>query len=377
MKPLSLATPAVAFLMATPLCGQFAPGNLAVLRVGSGSGVLSASAAPVYIDQYSMAGTLQAPSYSLAIPAAGGNAFTISGTAATEGMLSRSSDGLYLSFAGYYATPGSSVILVSAGAVNRGAALVDGTGEVSFPVRLNQAFSGGSVRSAVTSDGVQFWLTGAGTGTSGGVWYADGDSALDVYDGINNLRSGNIIDGDLYISTGVSTVRGIHAFDGLPTTAGSVAQQVILALSGAAATDFSLSPNGGVMYISEDFLSSARGVQRWQLNGDTWELAYTLGTGAANVGTASLVVDWEGSVPVIYATTSETSANRLIRIEDNGPASAPITLATAPANTLFRGVDFSPIPEPGTGGLLVLGAAGLWLGARRRVRAGGREAGER
>ena len=64
----------------------------------------------------------------------------------------------------------------------------------------------------------------------------------------------------------------------------------------------------------------------------------------------SLVVDFSGANPVIYATTAETTtgtpavpvSNRLVKIIDTGAASTATLLATSPANTSFRGVALAP-----------------------------------
>jgi hypothetical protein len=72
-------------------------------------------------------------------------------------------------------------------------------------------------------------------------------------------------------------------------------------------------------------------------------------------GFRALTADWStpGS-PVLYATTTATSGNRLYKIpmtlnEGTGTASlgTPVLLATAPTNTAFRGVGFAP-SNPGT-----------------------------
>jgi hypothetical protein len=65
-------------------------------------------------------------------------------------------------------------------------------------------------------------------------------------------------------------------------------------------------------------------------------------SGITNVGARGVAVDFSGAQPVIYATTAETSANRLVSITDTGAASAVTTLATSGVNQLFRGVAFTP-----------------------------------
>jgi autotransporter-associated beta strand protein len=63
-----------------------------------------------------------------------------------------------------------------------------------------------------------------------------------------------------------------------------------------------------------------------------------------------LTVDWSNpNAPVIYATSAEASANRLVRIVDTGATSIPATLASAGTNAVFRGVDFALLPAVWTG----------------------------
>jgi hypothetical protein len=91
---------------------------------------------------------------------------------------------------------------------------------------------------------------------------------------------------------------------------------------------------------------------------DSTHFTYTLpssGLASGSGGTATstdgglrgLVADFSGSSPVLYATTSATTGNRLVKITgatlDGSTASfSYTTLATAPANTAFRGVALSP-----------------------------------
>ena len=99
-------------------------------------------------------------------------------------------------------------------------------------------------------------------------------------------------------------------------------------------------------------------------------LVYTLAVGGT-VGARGLAVDFEwsgGNTPYIFATTAEGSADRLIVIADTGSGSLSTTLATAPANEIFRGLEFTPyqVPEPSSVALIGLGAAALLF--RRKVK---------
>ncbi len=360
MKALRLCLVTVLTGATSALHAQFSPDNLVVLRVGDGSAALSSAAQAIFLDQYAPVGSGQTPTYTLAIPSTGPDALTLSGTATSEGALSLSGNGLYLSFAGYNANAGTASIAGTASAtVNRGAGLVTYDGQYTLAARTDQGFSGNNVRGAVTVDGSSFWMSGTGGSGSGGVWYVVGDSDTQVYNTIGNLRVPNIFGGNLYFSTGSgSDTRGVHFFAGLPTAGGATATQLLATGGSSSPYDFALSPSGTVLYVADD---NTEGIQRWEFNGSAWSLAYTLGTGVAGVGARGLTVDWSGTVPVLFAITEETTANRLIRIEDTGASAVAETLATAGANTVFRGVDFTPVPEPGALSLLLLGGAVLLL----------------
>jgi hypothetical protein len=104
--------------------------------------------------------------------------------------------------------------------------------------------------------------------------------------------------------------------------------------------DFAIDSPGNVAYVADD--SKAGGVQHWQYSNGTWMYVYTLSSGVSGVGARSLTVNFNGAQPVIYAITAETVSNRLVAITDGGPDSPALTLATSPANEIFRAVKFSP-----------------------------------
>ena len=152
--------------------GTFTPGNIVIVRVGTGSTTLSNASTAVFLDEYTVTGTLV---QSIALPAARStlnHALTLSGSAATEGELSLSPNGLYLTMAGFDTVPGYAG--VSSGVTNRTIARISASGTVNTTTGFiaGSAFVAGNFRSAVTNDGNEFWAAGSG-GATEAVKFAD------------------------------------------------------------------------------------------------------------------------------------------------------------------------------------------------------------
>jgi hypothetical protein len=88
-------------------------------------------------------------------------------------------------------------------------------------------------------------------------------------------------------------------------------------------------------------------------------------------GLRALVADFSGANPVLYATTTGSTSNRLVKLADSGDLSGnggtftPTTLATAPTNEAFRGVAFAPVAPgvaPSSTSLNVTGSPGTYGG---------------
>ena len=109
----------------------FTQGNIVVARVGAGAVLTPNAAAPVFLDEFSTAGTLvQTVAVTRTLP--GHRRFTVNGTIVAEAALNRSTNGQFLTLAGYDAAVGNANISsgTNSSLVNRVVARVDANGLV-------------------------------------------------------------------------------------------------------------------------------------------------------------------------------------------------------------------------------------------------------
>jgi hypothetical protein len=174
---------------------QFTAGNLVVEQLGTGASSLTSAGTPIFIDEFTTAGG--APVQSISIPSTGGSALTDTGTGTSDGSLTRSTDGSVVTFAAYNAAAGTASVASAAG-INRAVGVVTASGQSSLASSSSSAFLGNNTRSAV-SDGHNYWATGTGTGSSGGLWYSAGGAApTQITTAGGNFRNVNIFNGNLY-----------------------------------------------------------------------------------------------------------------------------------------------------------------------------------
>ena len=331
----------ILFLICTVAEAQFTPGNIVVLQAGDGATALANTGNAIVLKEYNTTGT---STYSVGITTstASGNPLIISGSATSEGGLSLTPNGKYLIFTGYAQTlPAASSLANGASSTyNRGIGVVNAAGSYSRVAVSSTFFSANNIRSA-TSDGLDnYWAAGANDGTN---YYGTVSTATTIQNQNTNTRYISIFGGNIYFSASSGTLQGIAKIgSGLPVVSGQTTSSVISIGTGGSPYAFFFNSSQTICYIADDrAVASGGGIQKWVYASSTWSLAYTFGTGAT-VGARGVIADFSGSNPIIYATTAETSANRLISINDAGSTSTATTLATSGANTLFRGISFSP-----------------------------------
>jgi hypothetical protein len=339
---------------------------LAYVQFGDGVTARTSASAAVFINHVYVDGTPGPGSTALptAVNAPNG-AFTNSGSATSEGHLARSVDTHFVTLAGYDTPPGTLAVAGTTSAtVNRVVARVNATGTIDTTTLLAASFSGNNPRSAVSIDGSAFWVSGAGGTGVGGVWYAtlgNGAGATQITGNLstnppNNARVLNIFANQLFgdsITTGFNGPFAIAAGSPPPTAAAAATLLSGTATSGTGTPSpygfvlFDLDPSVAgldTLYLADDrAIANGGGIQKWQLGATmTWTLTTTFNQGL-NSGCRGLTGWLSGTNVVLAATTADTAAQLVVITDDGSAAPAFTSLATAPANTTFRGVALAPM----------------------------------
>ena len=360
---------------------SFTQGDIVVSRLGDGAALpANGTGAAIFLDEYTTSGafvgTLSSP-----ISTTDTTGLVDSYTAGSEGALTLSADGKYLTIAGYHAAIGTTGVAAAAG-LTRGVALINAAGVVDVSTSLTQAstYGANNIRSAVTTNGTDLFLTGNGATGTAGVRTAvvGGTTSTQLNNGdatpTTNTRVANLFGGDLYFSTGSGT-QGIYKVGtGASTTTGQTTA-LTAADTGGSPYDFFFA-NATTLFVADDRTSTtatgAGGLLKYVNSGSGFVLTntYNLAGTGATLTTAGLR-GLTGSATDLFAVSSD---NRLVSF--NLGTTAFTTLATATANTTFRGVDFAPsaaVPEASSslslGALLALGLAAGVVARRKRTAA--------
>lgn len=335
------------FLLCFPLVklqAQFTPGRLVVLQAGDGTIPLSSNGNAILFKEFSVNGT---PGFSLTVPSTGTNALSIRGSANSEGHISLSEDAACIVFGAYaQALPFSSPLnSPAASTLNRGIGLIMANGSYSLGAIGASPFANGDIRGATATSSLNLWASSSSAGAS---YYGPASSQGNVQNSKANLRAIHVFNQQLYISShsaaGTPSVIGIYAVgSGTPVSASQAVSVVINTGNNSQPCQFYFNLANTICYVADSRNSGQGGVQKWIYTANSWSLAYTLPTGTNAAGAQGVVADFSGNFPKVYATSSEGSNNRLVAINDLGPASTATTLATANQNnTVFRGLCFSP-----------------------------------
>jgi hypothetical protein len=367
---------------------SFTAGNVVVYRVGDGAAALVNTGAAVFLDEYTPAGVL-VQSVALPTATAGSNRTLIaSGTATSEGFLTRSADKRFLVASGYDRALGTgtgSLVSTTAAAVNRVVGRIGADASIDTTTALNNWVDANNPRSAATVDGSSFFLAGASGGLSQAPHGGTTATQLSTASTVVNLRQVNVFDSTVYVSTNSGSSFRVAAFNGTDNLVNLTGLPTTGSFYGFFFADLSATePGVDTLYVAADDVVA---LTKFSSVGGTWASNGVVGVDADDY--RGLTATVSGNTVTLFATRKGGSAGpgggELVSLVDasghNGAfAGTPTLLATAASQTAFRGIAPAPeattppaprVPALGFRGLsgLALGLAALVLGVARRRRA--------
>lgn len=401
----ALVVPALSvhLLATSAAAAPFTAGTVVVERIGDGTTTLSNASAAIAVLEVTTSGSL---SQAITLDTTGSNQQSDSGSATSNGYLNTFFSGTV----GYVSVPGLNLgtgTASAAGTNTKVNSILDGSGSVIsrtlFPTggpagTPPSPFSGNNYRASLATSGSTFYGVGTSSGSpvTGGMWYFDGTNfnSLSGTAGapanVTNLRGVEIYNNQIYFSSSSGTFLGVSTLGaGVSTSGAQVPALQINAGAGSSTYGFVMFDTNNdstldLAYLADDRNTAGGGLQKYTFNGSAWTNSWSLlvgasgtsvlqsGTGVGFAGLRGLAGTYDAlNGATLFATTTETSNNRLISILDTGltTPSTYTTLQGAGTNYVFRGVDLSPVlvPEPST--LASLGCAAALYAILRRRRA--------
>ena len=331
---------------------SFTTGNIVVYRVGDGSAALASSGTAIFLDEYATTPGTAVQSIALPTTTAGSNRRIVaSGTASSEGLLTRSTDGRFIVLTGYDAALATASLTTSTSAtVNRVIARVGANGVIDTTTALTDASTGASPRGVASTNGTDLWISGG----AGAERYATlgGTTSVQLSTTPTNLRAVAIYGSpqQLFISSQSGATRVCTVGAGVPTTSGQTTTNLTGYSTTAAANAFVLfdldATVAGLdtLYVAEE---TAGVIQKYSLVSGTWTANGTIAAASVRGLTGFAI----GPSVTLFGTYSNGS--KVFKLTDASGYNATITgtvtdLATAPTNTAFRGVALTPIANPPT-----------------------------
>jgi hypothetical protein len=252
---------------------------------------------------------------------------------------------------------------------------VDAAGNIDTTTALTNVYSANNIRSVVSTDGQNIWVSGA----SSGINYTTLGSSTATNVVSFKTRDLTIYKGQLYFgtdSTSASTIVSQFA-TALPTSTATPT-----ALTGLPAPGSSNSTNQFIfehlgttgsdpdtLYVADDTGSA---LTKYSLVSGSWVATGKVGSGSDDY--TGLTAIQNGSTITLYATIQRgSSKDQLVSIVDSSGYDGSITGATVnvvasatdSTNFGFLGVSAVPTPEPGS---IAMVGAGLACGLLRRRR---------
>ncbi|MES2596278.1 MAG: lamin tail domain-containing protein [Verrucomicrobiota bacterium] len=325
-----------AFTPGAAHAGAFAAGNIAVLQADA-----SASNTTASIVELHPSNAAQTPTNVIAIGGTGASALRFSGSATSTGYMANSADGTRLTFTGVNNTNTSSNV----NTLNpRAVGVLDPAGAFTLPTTYTGG-SGDQTRCATSLNNTAWWIA-----DQGGAFTNGSTSASPA----GNFRGIKAFGGTVYVAQASSTST-ITQVATLSAITGGTVTGLAGITNNASLQDFYLISSGSngaafdVLYTLSATGNTAGTIAKYSLVGGSWTAN---GTYTTSFGGFGLAAADDGVGAVLYVTTGQgaLTANSALRIADAAGHNAAlsitpannVTLYTAPAGKIIKGVAFAP-----------------------------------
>lgn len=339
---------------------QFTPGNLVVVQANTGAGTYPS----ISLKEFTRTGVAKA-SVNIAYSDVNSTVLRI-GTSggSTEGFLNLSPDYSTLSLVGYNALP-SATSDVYGSTYPKMFLKVVANGTVTYTKNVTGAPNSVYIR-AFALDGTDGWITSSGS--TGRIRYIDFSATSPATSNMTSAYSGNsvkIFNGKLYFTAGSAVYLLANPKSGGTSTAGT---EIVNPADGDA-MDFVFFDTDGdnendLLYIGTDGQGTANLYKyKFDTGTSTWVAKGSLTAPATLTGWNKKVNGLTGyrNTDGKYVIYYSTFTNIFSFVDDAAPSAAlsispdpltpeipgePTIIATAPANTIFRGLSFTPGSTP-------------------------------
>lgn len=320
----------VFILSSSVLHAQFTPGNLVALQAEA-----SANNTTCSVIEFNATSAGQSAVTTTVIDGTGANALRFSGSATSTGYLANSADRSLVCFTGANnINTGSNVNTLNP----RGVGTLNATRSFSLATTYTGS-SGDQTRCATTLNNSNWYIA-----DQGGL-FTNGTSAASPSGNFRSVKPfGGLVYGFQASAIGTLSAASGGAFTALPGVTVTSGQDFYLVSSGANGSSFD------ILYIISATGNTAGTISKYSLVGATWT---SNGTFTTNFGGFGMAAQTGGSGAYLYISTGlgALTANSVLRVTDAAgyntaisiTAANNITLYTAPAGRILKGVAFAPV----------------------------------
>lgn len=337
---------------------QFTSGNLVVVRLGNGTLYNGGAAARCFLDEYTTTGTF-VQTIAMPVTASGGNRKFMLNNGFYGGQITLSGDNRYLFVPGYDVDEFSQPLTSFTPSIApRIIARIDKNGTVNTTTSTG-AYNGESIEAAYSTNGTNIWTCGTNInndGTGGNRYLTFGSTTSTLINpgaAFVGFRVLGAYNNQLYVTADWGNISLATVGTGFPTTAAAITNLPGLPTNNSpiptgffmADLDAGVSGPDVIYFLDGNAFggATANTLSKYSLVSGTWVKNNAIAIDNPRGMTASV----SGNSVTLYVSTS----TGLSKVTDATGYNANITasfasIATAPANTSFRGVAFAPSDFP-------------------------------